>query len=379
MQFMKNLGLEGTEPTLGDFGSFAKHNTDDVMFDYQNQIFNIKKKRLLANTHDLFIDVTLGALLIDFIEIDLMPCYKNTLATVDFDEYTSESKEYIDDHDEIESMSAYCVKEFTEAHPYLDIFPPVFIRDFKKGFEEYFRYVGFVQIEFKNLLKWCFDVDFYPDVLSELTASERFYLYGVSENRIYTHKMKQIFQFEKELRNNYVPKKKSQTHFEFSMDLPAGIVDYVKQEGQDIMLSYLCESLNDIASLEFLQMIDLNYRIKKCKNCGGYFVLSGKHNSDYCSKILGDTNQTCQNIGALKNYKNKVDDNEAHKLFLKYYKRYHARQKVGSIKPDKFKKWNMDACTKRDLCADNQITAKEFEQWLEDSFVNRKKGNQDEK
>ncbi len=57
----------------------------------------------------------------------------------------------------------------------------------------------------------------------------------------------------------------------------------------------------------------------------------------------------------------------------KYYKRYAARVRVRQIKEPDFKKWKYQAMTKRDECTDGKITLSEFEEWMEDSFPNRKK------
>ena len=63
-------------------------------------------------------------------------------------------------------------------------------------------------------------------------------------------------------------------------------------------------------------------------------------------------------------------------VFRKYYKRYYARKTAGTIKPDKFRLWNYQACEKRDMCQNGEITLDEFEEWLEGSFKNRNHASQ---
>ena len=45
--------------------------------------------------------------------------------------------------------------------------------------------------------------------------------------------------------------------------------------------------------------------------------------------------------------------------------------KVGTITPDKSRKWNCQACEMEDKCLNNKISAKEFEDWLIGCFKNR--------
>jgi len=115
-------------------------------------------------------------------------------------------------------------------------------------------------------------------------------------------------------------------------------------------------------------MLELDLRIKKCKNCGRYFILKGNYQTEYCDRIPDGETQTCQNIGATTKYAQKVKDNPALALFNRAYKRYYARMKVGSVKPDAFKKWQYEAVVMREKCLNGEITAAEFEAWIDHYF-----------
>ena len=56
-----------------------------------------------------------------------------------------------------------------------------------------------------------------------------------------------------------------------------------------------------------------------------------------------------------------------------YYKRYAARVKVRQIKEAVFKRWKNEAAFRRDDCCEGKISIEEYEQWLNDSFPNRKR------
>jgi len=130
----------------------------------------------------------------------------------------------------------------------------------------------------------------------------------------------------------------------------------------------MCRSLEEILYLEFEKMLELDMRIKKCKNCGRYFMLKGNYQTEYCDRAPDGGSQTCQNIGATAKYAQKVKDNPALALFNRAYKRYHARLKVGSVKVDAFKKWKYEAVVMRDMCLSGEIAANEFGEWLDGYF-----------
>ena len=129
------------------------------------------------------------------------------------------------------------------------------------------------------------------------------------------------------------------------------------------MSSYQCGSLEGILYLEFEKMLELDLKIKKCKNCGRYFILKGNYQTEYCDRVPDGETQTCQNICATAKYAQKVKNNPALALFNRAYKRYHARMKVRSVKPDAFKKWQYEAVVMREKCLNGEITAGEFEAW----------------
>lgn len=100
--------------------------------------------------------------------------------------------------------------------------------------------------------------------------------------------------------------------------------------------------------------------------------MKGNYQTDFCDRIPDGQTKSCQTIGSLKNYREKVKSSGAWGLYNKYYKRYFARMKAGNIDVDVFKKWQYTATTMRDDCNEGNISEGEFEIWLHGSFVNKK-------
>ena len=100
--------------------------------------------------------------------------------------------------------------------------------------------------------------------------------------------------------------------------------------------------------------------------------MKGNYDTNYCDRIEDGETRTCKEIAAQENYKAKIADNKAIPIYNKYYKRYSARVKVRQIKEADFKKWKYQAISKRDESTDGLITHEEFNEWMENSFPNRK-------
>ena len=108
-------------------------------------------------------------------------------------------------------------------------------------------------------------------------------------------------------------------------------------------------------------MILSDIEIKKCKRCGKYFSVKGKHRTEYCNRISDGDTRSCREIAATDKYKEKNSENKALKIYNKYYKRYHARLKVNQIKEPDFKDWKLKAVTKRYDCEDGKVSPEEYE------------------
>ena len=151
------------------------------------------------------------------------------------------------------------------------------------------------------------------------------------------------------------------------------MVDLIYHVPHFLAIDYDCCTVYDMLELEFSKMLEYGIKLHKCKNCGRYFIVKGNYDAEYCDRIREGQTKNCQQIAAQKKYNDKLHNNEAIALFRKYYKRYYARSKVGTIKPDKFRQWNYQACEIKDKCLNNEISAKEFENWLMGCFKNRKR------
>lgn len=99
---------------------------------------------------------------------------------------------------------------------------------------------------------------------------------------------------------------------------------------------------------ELSKMIEANVIIKRCKNCGKYFIQKQNYNNDYCNRKYNQKGQTCKDIGASLQYKNKINNNPILKEYERAYKRYYARVTNNKMSTEDFRLWTEEASKKRD-------------------------------
>ena len=277
---------------------------------------------------------------------------------------------------------------------YVNLFPPLVRGKSYKMCVAYFNYILALKHEYTKLLNFCFNMDFYKEELDGITAASRFHLYCGTTDAVPIRTMSMSFRFSRHgFGNMAMPIRDKEAHekfrenpgkvlgrigdkrepnaFEREYSINPIATDLARATPIPIMSSYKCGSLEEILYLEFEKMLELDLRIKKCKNCGRYFILKGNYQTEYCDRVPDGETQTCQNIGATAKYAQKVKDNPAMALFNRAYKRYHARMKVRSVKPDAFKKWQYEAVVMREKCLNGEITAPEFEDWIDGYFDKR--------
>jgi hypothetical protein len=125
---------------------------------------------------------------------------------------------------------------------------------------------------------------------------------------------------------------------------------------------------------ELMKMISQNMPVKMCANCGRYFILDGRSDIEYCSRPLADQpGKTCQHVGALNKYMDKVHADPIREEFHKAYKRNHSRVRVGSMTQTEFLEWSDEAREKRDQCIACVMSKDEFMEWVNSDRLYKKR------
>lgn len=146
--------------------------------------------------------------------------------------------------------------------------------------------------------------------------------------------------------NNSIPKNMMDT-----------IIEYAKTiDKNPIYEDYEISNIQELLTLEVLSMIRSESVIKKCENCGKYFVPKTKKNK-YCS-------ETCYKVSKKKKFQQKRENDPALKLYDTAYKTHYARYRNEIISSKKFTTWQYEAKTKLDLVRAGELDISSFQEWL---------------
>ncbi len=161
------------------------------------------------------------------------------------------------------------------------------------------------------------------------------------------------------------------------------IVEIIKEKHILAEEVYELQNTEEQIRFELFKVIQNNFTINKCENCGRLFIPSttsnnpnqkGRNDQKYCNNLYLDTGKTCREIGALNKQKEKVKNSLILKEYNREYKRMHGLHynHTKEFKEKQFKEWSQKARELRDNYTDNRI--EEFKIALKNlSFLYEKK------
>jgi len=163
--------------------------------------------------------------------------------------------------------------------------------------------------------------------------------------------------------------KKHTGHFHFVEHPIRAFYGMVKPP--EIALLFEMNSVKDLLRFEFIKMIEHDIFIKKCKNCGHFFIPKGRIDTEYCDRISGEGPRKCSEIGAMIRYDKKVASNPVLDAHKKAYRRFNSRSRTGKMTNAEFLAWVDEAAKKRDECLAGELSFEEFIAWLEQGRVRK--------
>lgn len=110
--------------------------------------------------------------------------------------------------------------------------------------------------------------------------------------------------------------------------------------------------------------------IRKCKNCGNFFMAQNRKDELYCNNLFEDTGKTCKQLGAMSTYIQKLEENPVLALYKNMIKRKHMRVKRNPDNIDlstAFEDWKEKAKIQFEKYKNDEITDIEFEKWLNEN------------
>ena len=145
------------------------------------------------------------------------------------------------------------------------------------------------------------------------------------------------------------------------------VVNKIIDENMPVREVYDINSVQDWFRYEFMYLAKGNVLYKQCKNCGRFFIPSGRSDSEYCERIDTASGKTCKEVGAINTFVKKHENDEIHQAYTKAYRRMDSRKRTMYISKKEFTEWSKTAREKRKLCEEGQIPLAEFQAWLDES------------
>lgn len=144
------------------------------------------------------------------------------------------------------------------------------------------------------------------------------------------------------------------------------IVEIIKEKHIVAEEVYELQNTEEQIRFELFKVIQNNFTINKCENCGRLFIPTttsnnpnqkGRNDQKYCNNLYLNTGRTCKEIGALNKQKEKVQNSAILKEFNREYKRMHGLHynHIKKFKEKQFKEWSVKARGLRDSYTDEQI------------------------
>ena len=128
--------------------------------------------------------------------------------------------------------------------------------------------------------------------------------------------------------------------------------------------AYEIASFSDYLLLQVSLLTEKKVIIKRCKNCGRYFIPE-KISIDYCHRILPGETQSCYEIGPKRVFNKLLAADLPRNLYSKAYKNYQARLRRKVITEDEFNTWRENAKEYLENVQHGLISTEEYTEWMQ--------------
>ena len=175
---------------------------------------------------------------------------------------------------------------------YTTICPPIFRsdRDADQALTRYAGYLKALQDEYREMVEFCFDGEFWPDVLHDLHAVDRFSLYRRLKDLPSSFQRTEDWSFSMSRMGGEeppygLPVEKLKELFSTPIETGSAHEKFAREYGVDLdilkgllkfprflNIQYEFRSVRDILELEFSKMLETNIRLAKDKESGRYVL-----------------------------------------------------------------------------------------------------------
>lgn len=306
-----------------------------VHFDTKNNIEDINEKKFLLGENFInFISLDMENILNDEIISNLsMNNYKEIISKISTASAGAINKELLDIEDILNQNNIRLIK-----------------RDLRLILDTY--------TSFKELTEFCY----FNDNIENMTLLQKYFCYLNKFNKGKVTLPKQTINF-------------------FDLKIKSPNAELLKNDNDIILMlqenspyfyfTYECLNISDYMTASFLQLIENNYLILKCKNCHKYFIPYKRTDTYYCDRISPqDNTKTCKQYGADKAWWIRTkDENDWYNLYRKIYQSFQVKAKRNPNNPQfkqNYDNFRANANEWKKAVKEGTKTEEEFMNWLQE-------------
>lgn len=215
--------------------------------------------------------------------------------------------------------------------------------------------------DFIHDINYLFNVDQLEEI-KDLTPLQRFYVLSKKEN-------KAISQFENSKLQIALGDLSTLIDNISILDEESLIEVATVNKDRILPIPYTFES-KDISQLLIIELQEIvcmdKFEIKKCKNCGKYFVPEKRTDELYCTNIYED-GRTCKEIGAFKVKQKMINEDEDLRTYRNVYQKLLLRTRRNPSNQQyerEFQQFKEDNRKMREKLDKGKITYEEYVEWL---------------
>lgn len=217
----------------------------------------------------------------------------------------------------------------------------------------------YIQENIQNAVDYIYNTS-NNEYLKQFTHLQRYAVYLIKrKGKLYSYKKNDNI-----IEDNYSNKYDDFEHISES-DLLKGL----QEESMIISMSNTHKS-NDVSSICYAILEELsktaNYPIKKCQNCGMYFIPNSRLDEVYCD-YPKKSGKTCREQGAILSYNKRLQEKSAYteyrQLYQQKFRMVNKNKNDKQLKKD-FDSWKKLAKEKITKLKHNKLTEDEVYEWL---------------
>lgn len=195
---------------------------------------------------------------------------------------------------------------------------PIPAKEYESAIETIFQECKYTLLNFKQALK--IDIEYIYNMneleeIKDLTPCQRFQIITNSDK--FSESLKYLDNKKVKVNLSAFEILRDYSSFSKRQDETQRIVSVA-----DIPSSYFIESTDIIQALliEFVEVANLNIEIKKCRNCGKFFVPDNRSDEIYCSNIF-ENGKTCKEVGHFKVQQKLIQENDNLRIYRNVYQK----------------------------------------------------------